>query len=150
MLARTFPVKHPRAGSQTHFRGQILTGLKIHTIRLNYDLWLKRAENVNNGNAYVSLRQWKGKPYRSKQFEIARLEKIRIERIDMVHYPDGGIIYQIDWQASGFLLKTIARNDGLSKEDFITWFFKHPVKKIQDVKGAIIHFTDFKYIRSRK
>lgn len=48
---------------------------KIHTIRANYDLWAKRFEEIERGEACLAVRKWTGKPYRSPQIEIARLTK---------------------------------------------------------------------------
>ena len=48
---------------------------KIHTIRTNYQLWEKRINEVQEGNAVLSIRQWSGKPYRSKQTTILNLTK---------------------------------------------------------------------------
>lgn len=85
-VSRHFPAKHPRRGESTFFPARIQNGLgdshyiqsptsKIHTIRANYDLWKKRIDEVNAGEAVLSLRYWTGKPYNSKQQEFARLDK---------------------------------------------------------------------------
>lgn len=93
-LSQVFPTWHKRAGEPTKFRaaflsgqtcskckkrnpamctGECFSGLKIHTIRANYPLWLKRITEVQQGKAVLSVRQWSGKPYRSPQIEITRL-----------------------------------------------------------------------------
>lgn len=93
-LSQVFPTWHKRAGEPTKFRAAFLSGqtcskckkrnhamctsecfsgLKIHTIRANYPLWLKRITEVQQGKAVLSVRQWSGKPYRSPQIEITRL-----------------------------------------------------------------------------
>lgn len=90
MISQKFPANHPRRGEETKFKQQIINAIfvnqgwnkiaaypelgdKRHTIRANYDLWKKRIDEVQRGEACLSLRQWEGKPYRSKQIEFARL-----------------------------------------------------------------------------
>lgn len=73
MLSRVFPATHPRAGEPTEFKEKLQRKEKLHTIRANWPLWESRINDVRNGNAELSVRQWTGKPYRSKQVEIARL-----------------------------------------------------------------------------
>lgn len=145
-VSKHFPKTHAKSGSQTWFIEQInnalfpvleepIFGKKIHTVRGNYDLWKKRIDQVNSGKAILSLRYWSGKPYNSKQVEVYQLEKVGIEKLEdptnFVFAPIEGI--PIDWQE-------IAKNDGLSFEDFCEWF------KIRSSEPmAIIHFTDFRY-----
>ena len=112
-----------------------IMGKKIHTIRANYELWEKRAKEINNGKAILSIRYWSEKPYMSKQVEICRLEKIGVEKLEdptnFAFAPIEG--KKVDWEL-------VAKNDGLSFLDFCEWF------KIRSKKPmAIIHFTDFRY-----
>ena len=89
-LSRNFPAKHPRHGEPTNFDIQTANaflkmnmksvglqqvGMKLHTIRTNYDLWCKRFDQIYAGKACISLRYWTGKPYHSKQTEIVKLTK---------------------------------------------------------------------------
>lgn len=113
---------------------------KIHTIRANYPLWKKRIAEVERGEACLSIRQWTGKPYRSKQVEIARLTKedgVGIQRLEFVNgklgLPRIGIVYQRK--------NEIALNDGLSFEDWENWFKNYDLAQPM----AIIHFTKFRY-----
>jgi hypothetical protein len=145
-VSRTFPKTHERSGQQTWFVEKInnakfpvleepIFGFKIHTIRANYKLWKKRAKQINSGQAVLSLRYWSGKPYNSPQVEFQKLEKIGIEKIkdptNFVFAPIGK--QMINWC-------DIAKNDGLTFEDFCEWF------KVRDSKPmAVIHFTDFRY-----
>ena len=151
-LSKTFPKGHIRAGEPTNFAHLLGNGLnltdeglqlckhKIHTIRANYDLWAKRFADVERGEACISVREWADKPYRSKQVEIARLTKedgVGIQSLH--HHPD--VEYAVDnngWQANLF---TIAKNDGLSFDDWRSWL------KYTDLSQplAIIHFTKFRY-----
>ncbi len=82
-LSQTFPANHPRAGEETGFIPKFfgaVNGLpcfhpKKHTIRGNYELWRKRFEKINKGEAVLSIRKWVGKPYGlgSKLVEVKRL-----------------------------------------------------------------------------
>lgn len=119
---------------------------KLHTIRENYDLWARRAEKINAGEAVLSIRQWSGKPYRSKQVEFLRLEKIGVQKIKISN------LKPPPWQREEIINKlcvvdkirsispyAVAQNDGLSYDDFCAWFKK-------DMKGCVIHFTEnFRY-----
>lgn len=140
LVSKKFPKTHNRAGQDTLFVSNIQRiftneSQKIHTIRSNYEFWIKRAKLINEGKAILSIRYWSDKPYKSKQIEICKLETIGVEKLEdptnFVFAPIGG--NQINWE-------TIAANDGLSLNDFCEWFkvrTKNPM--------AIIHFTDFRY-----
>lgn len=113
---------------------------KRHTIRANYPLWAKRIAEVERGEACLSIRQWTGKPYRSKQVEIAWLTKDDGVGIQPLEFVDGklglpriGIVYQRKHE--------LAHNDGLSFEDWENWFKGYDLTQTM----AIIHFTDFRY-----
>ena len=102
MIAKQFPAYHPKAGQLTGFRNSILTGRKIHTLR-----------NTAGGKATgdtVSLREWAGRPYASKQVEFARC-RLRVERLK--------ITLDDDWAT----LTTLAQHDGFNTvADFVAWF----------------------------
>lgn len=161
-LSKRFPAGHNRAGDLTFFHEALSNALhnteatltvddtddtsiqiyerKIHTIRANYPLWAKRIAEVERGEACLSIRQWTGKPYRSKQVEIARLTKedgVGIQRLEFVNgklgLPRIGIVYQRK--------NEIALNDGLSFEDWENWFKNYDLAQPM----AIIHFTKFRY-----
>lgn len=156
-----FPATHPKAGQPTNFAHRVIAAinkfgdhqLKLHTIRGNYELWSKRFEQIDAGKACLSIRVWSGKPYHSKQVEIARLtelDDIGLQRLQFI--PDGSlfnVMTSIDFRVyrmpeSLELTKTIAANDGLSFEDWKEWFFgdgKFDYRK----PLAIIHFTKFRY-----
>jgi hypothetical protein len=164
MISRVFPAYHPKAGQLTYFNHQILhkidpdygklfitsrrrvgitePGGKIHTIRVNYDLWARRAEQVNAGKAVISLRQWSGKPYNSKQQEFMQLEKVCVQRVEVRHEPVDGSHILWSTVVDGRLtsIDQVAENDGLELADFCQWF-----KKSEPKPMALIQFTDFKY-----
>lgn len=144
-VSKHFPKTHKRAGQSTGFVENINKLFiadceKIHTIRSSYELWSKRANEINAGKAVLSIRYWSEKPYRSKQVEICRLQKIGIEKLEQ---PDNFVYATIgdnaiDWE-------TVAKNDGLSFDDFCEWF-----KSRQKEPMAVIHFTNFRYGNSLK
>jgi hypothetical protein len=135
-VSEFFPKTHNKAGLPTGFINAISKCGKIHTIRANYDLWKKRADKINRGEAVLSVRYWTGKPYNSKQKEVFVFEKIGVEKLqlDML----GWFIDDID---SDYATKDFAKNDGLSEEDFKQWFKGQDFSKPK----AIIHFSDFRY-----
>lgn len=141
-LSKSFPRTHARAGEPTEFREKFLKEEKIHTIRANYELWSKRIKEVQEGRAVLSVRQWTGKPYCSKQVEIARLTAeggVGIQKLcfpnrltALVDYPERKL--SVDF-------KLLAKNDGLSLADWCDWFRHYDLSK----PLAIIHFTNFRY-----
>lgn len=146
-LSQVFPVTHPRAGEETHFKDWLVGSLyygaengKIHTIRANYELWAKRFEQINAGKACLSVRYWEGKPYRSKQHEIVRLTKDDGIGIQKLRFEENSMFLpNVNYKpvAVGWL----ADNDGLSLEDWEEWFRGYELSKPM----AIIHFTKFRY-----
>lgn len=134
-VSRIFPKSHKRAGEQTRFVEKINNGEKIHTIRANYELWEKRAKQINDGKAILSIRYWSGKPYKSKQVEFCRLTKIGLQKLDN---PKNFIWAEIDGKKCNW--EDVAKNDGLSFYDFCEWF-----KVSQNNPMAVIHFTEWRY-----
>lgn len=147
-LSKTFPKRHKHSGDPTGFESALLNALngnnsegrrKLHTIRANFELWEQRFKEITSGNAVLSVREWTGLPYRSKQREIALLGK------------DDGIGLQLllltDLMRPGKIegnlidLPAIAENDGLSFYDWFYWFNRYDISK----PLAIIHFTKFRY-----
>ena len=168
-LSRHFLANHKRAGEETHFKEKLLLGQscpdcaspqdlsginisdcnscvrvcsfpKLHTIRANYPLWEKRIKEVQEGRAVLSVRQWTGKPYRSKQVEIAMLTAengIGIQRLDIFDF-----MRPTKVDSSQLVdLTNLANNDGLSFSDWYHWFRLADVIKPM----VIIHFTKFRY-----
>ncbi len=165
-LSQVFPTGHKRAGEPTKFRaafqsgqtcskckkrnpamctGECFSGLKIHTIRANYPLWLKRITEVQQGKAVLSVRQWTGKPYRSPQEEIAVLtseDGIGIQKLyfNGSCYTKDGCIPIPMVNKSVISYRKLAKNDGLSAKDWLEWFKDYDTEQM-----AIIHFTKFRY-----
>ncbi|MDM8174825.1 hypothetical protein FKG96_12600 [Olivibacter sp. LS-1] len=135
--SKVFMKGHQRAGEPTGFRDKILSGEKIHTIRAG-EHWKKVVEEVNKGIAILSVREWTGKPYASKQDEYARFEKLGWQSFEISSY---GTIYIDGEYANPSYMGLIPSNDGLTTQDFISWFKTGTV----EFSGGIIHFTDFRY-----
>lgn len=147
-LSKTFPKSHKRSGEPTGFETALLTALsgsdgkrKLHTIRVNFGLWEQRFVEINSGKAVLSVREWTGLPYRSKQREIATLGK------------DDGIglqaLFLMDLMRPGRIrgnmveLPLIAENDGLSFNDWFYWFSRYDISISKPL--AVIQFTKFRY-----
>lgn len=127
---------HPKVGQPTGFKEKYLAGDKIHTIREGM-YWEKVVREVNAGRAVLSVREWSGKPYASKQIEIGRHDKlgwqnVQVETIDGVQTVT---VYNVKRCGN---IADLTKNDGLTDEDFKAWFKK-------DLFGGIIHFTDYRY-----
>lgn len=145
MLAKNFPARHPKAGIPTGFREKFLSGNKLHTIRANFPLWMKRIGEIQEGKAVLSIRQWEGRPYLSRQVIIGCLTAesgIGIQKLTFMKDRDGCISYNFfDIDHKFPRLSSLARNDGLSVEDWKEWFrgydFSQPM--------AVIQFGKFRY-----
>lgn len=160
-FAQSFPKGHIRAGDATFLMEKILCGLGItmktlpvHLTNIVNDFQMllepddHKYHTIRSGNRWksgdmASLRVWSGVPRRSKQIEFAQVEvkKTREFVSSEAHvFVDG-------WNIGPFHkdnkdLQTIAHNDGLSIEDFISWFSIHPKKTGEGFKGQIISWHD--------
>lgn len=139
-VSQFFPKDHPRSGEPTSFREAIHNSGKIHTIRGNYELWKKRFEKIENGDAYLSVRAWSGKPYKSEQIELFRFDKSHGIGIEKIQFREKMHHWYINGVYKKLKLLRIASNDGLSVSDFLAWFNGYPTKEM-----AVIHFTKFRY-----
>lgn len=138
-LSRVFPKSHKRSGEPTNF-GDAFSRTKLHTIRANYPLWHARFQEIARGAACLSVRQWSGKPYQSKQVEIARLtaeDGIGLQRLDFYGSLDSFTVNS-DLRA---VVAALAANDGLTLEDWIEWFKDYDITQPM----AVIQFTKFRY-----
>ena len=148
-VSENFPKTHPKSGEPTNFPLSIKHYDKIHTIRGNYDLWARRFEKINAGEAALSIRVWEGEPYNSKQREIFRYDyrrKIGIEKLNMDIFDvgrDDNKEVSLNFKVGKTMVSAdlLAKNDGLSYEDFEHWFKGYDFSKPM----AVIHFTDFRY-----
>ena len=158
MLSKHFPATHPQKGQPTFFRDKVLAAVfkdstqrqKLHTIRENYPLWLERIKQVEAGEAEICLRQWTGAPYRSKTVEIMRLgwqDGVGIQKLNFGWHNGEQIPVIEGWYMYGEngSKAELAKNDGLSLEDWQEWFKGHEKDTVYDKPLAIIHFTNFRY-----
>jgi hypothetical protein len=144
-FSRFFPKGHPKEGQPTYFVEKIWAGLADATDRMqgNVDMdWheyyngVPKWHTIRAGNRwkvgdFFSPRFWSGKPYRSKQSLITEpLEIKKIWKFTKEPHKEHGFAihingsYVADWKfkTANIMLKDVAKNDGLSKEDFINWF----------------------------
>lgn len=148
ILSSLFPVYHPKRGKRTRFRENLLLSYgKIHTIRTGYDRWRHNLDKVMDGDFSLSVREWTGRPYNSPQTEIMSLkESVGYQRISMSYDPRTDDLKVV---IDGRPLRDVgllARNDGLSLEDFKSFMFGATRSKDKQlIQGIIIHFTDFRY-----
>lgn len=158
-IAKTFPADHPKKGEPTNFAEKIAYGMKpydaayenikLHTIRGNYPLWKKKIEEVISGNAILSIREWSGKPYASKQtilYDLDHSHGVGIEKLEFYEDKDNVpcIKYPIINNYAEPNLYEIAHNDGLSTISFKEWFKSYDLSE----PLAIIHFTEFRYVKN--
>lgn len=119
---------------------------KFHTIRTNVSLWQKRMKEIEAGKASLSIREWSGRPYLSRQVEIARLTRengVGMQRLDGCDVWGGDEVCKV-YDAKGVRpvrAEELALNDGLRLEDWQAWFGRSDA----DSDLAIIHFTPFRY-----
>ena len=141
ILSEKFPSSHPRSGEETGFLVSLKDQLKKHTIRGNYELWKNRIDQVNNGEAVLSIRKWGGKPYRSKQVEILQLT--HLAEIDVARLNAYGEGFEVEHSDGIWKIvpdNVIAKNDGLKYQDFKDWFDGYKMKDM-----ALIYLSAFRY-----
>jgi hypothetical protein len=126
------------------FREKVLEGIKIHTCRLNYEYWERKVKRLKEVGGVLSIRQWSGKPFRSKQEIITEIPSgiIGIQKLSVwrsFEYPA-----VVNWRL--LLVSELAKNDGLSSKDYRAWFAPVLKKNKEEViHFALIHFTNFRY-----
>lgn len=145
-IAKAFPKVHKRAGEPTHFASLLVNSQKIHTIRANYDLWKLNADKMQTGKYLLSVRMWNGVPYRSKQREVYNTDEcVGVEAITLSYSAKKDRVFA---EVEGTMRDTeiIAKNDGMTLDDFKDWFFSKQRNKEDAVfNGVIVHFTPFRY-----
>lgn len=172
MLSKHFPAGHSRAGEPTGFAealkanlrrmecdeecrcvdfGECVQCLKYHTLRMNADVWEKRASEINAGRAVLSVREWSGRPYEKggHQREVVRLTRLGIQRVTLLYaWSASSKVYlpafaEVESGQNKKIVEIfkLASNDGLSVEDFNNWF----ASKCPRSHFAILHFTSMRY-----
>ena len=141
MIAKNFLAYHKKAGQSTEFEAKIKDKEKVHTIRPNYEKWKEKIEEVKSGKAELVLKQWEGRPYHStpnKLFVFDAKDEVEVSKLTKT--------------ADGFFVndtikvepEDLAKNDGLSLQDFEDWFKVFPNEPM-----AILHFNSFRYENNR-
>lgn len=159
-FSQWFPAHHPKAGEPTLFADKLWLATyrypgpynssllpKLHTIRANYAFWQKRFEKIAAGEAVLSVRHWVGKPYGkgSYQIEIMRLTREDGIGLQLLTFDkdSNGMISWNRFNIDGHYceIQTVANNDGLSLDDWQSWFLNYDLSQ----PLAVIHFTKFRY-----
>ena len=148
ILSKLFPLYHKRKGQETHFAESLKSGMKIHTIRTNYDRWKHNLDKVINGGFKLSIREWSGRPYNSRQNEIMSVsgERVGYQRISMTYDPMSDELKVVIDGRRFTDIERLANNDGLSLDDFKQFIFgatKSTEKQL--FQGIIIHLTEYRY-----
>ena len=151
-FSRVFPSYHPRAGEPTYFVEKIINslGLPEYKRMTAHDLYsedvkttqadflkgscnplfnhLPKYHTIRAGHRWkvgdmFSPRVWSGKPYRSKQIQFA--PDIEIKKVWDVEFDGDGCFWIFsDKERGANILYTVAKNDGLSLTDMMSWFNK--------------------------
>ena len=129
--------------SLDRFEGQILSGEKIHTLREDPHKRWKPGMSIQHWRGNPRNTHAKVKPYCFLEGECKGVQEVRIHIAHTV--PGYIVLIQNDdgWEPLSYDDHyNIARNDGLTIEEFREWFVPED-SPVWD--GWIIHFTDFKY-----
>lgn len=143
ILAKNFPQSHPRNGEPTNFAQKLKVGKKHHTIRDNYSYWESKISDVQNNKAILSIREWSGKPYNSKQIEITQLTSKDEVTVEKIYIKKNKAVVPYLKSYCEIPLNRLAKNDGLNLSDFKAWFNR--IKIPADKPFAIIHFNANRY-----
>ena len=146
ILSKVFPVFHHRKGEYTHFKEAFCERNnneyprpKLHTIRGNYERWAKIIAEVEAGKAQLSIRQWSGLPYRSKQIQLALLSRKDGIGLQRLMFDKSRFLPHVDYHPVG--VGNLANNDGLTLDDWVECFKNYDLSK----PLAVIQFTKFRY-----
>lgn len=130
MFSRYFPKTHPRAGEPTHFVEKIWSIPQIQPMNENLicphnaEYYFPKFHTIRAGERwkagdYFTPRIWSKTPYRSPTIQFA--EHIRVEKTWSIEKYKSSFLFKdelIPWK----ILQYMAKNDGLSFEDFLSWF----------------------------
>lgn len=137
MVSRVFPSYHKSKGELTRFEQKIRDKNKIHTIRANYEKWKRKIDQIKNGEAVLSIREWQGVPYHSKQNYLFYYNQEDALEVSKLTKDENGYLINDTIRVSE---EELAKNDGLTLDEFQEWFKVFPSEPM-----AIIHFTGFRY-----
>jgi hypothetical protein len=165
MLSKTFFPQHPKAGEPTGFAEKVKNGTKRHTCRCNYEYWKDRIARLQERGGVLSIRQWSGKPYQKGSSTELIMDvpasMIEVQQLVMVRRSADGYVYSALVDGKPVDIVALAKNDGLTLDDFKAWFnhvFDNYEKQVEiqkdgevirptetALKFAVIHFTTFRY-----
>lgn len=159
-----FPIGHPKAGQPTYFVEKFWNSIdkilsfdqikhlpcqdygKLNDfIPLNLNLMLEKHHTLRVGSRWkvgdkFSPRVWSGKPYNSKQIIIAPdIEIVKLWNVVIESTPNQTLVMERTESHTSFNLLSlgeVATNDGLSIEDFVSWF--NPNRKNIELSCQII------------
>lgn len=123
-------------GTPTNFESKILRGEKIHSMR--------EGRRWRPGNSIQMAYGVRTKQYRQFNADCQELQFcISVQKVFMT------LSHALEVSVDNNYLSTLQiisliQNDGLTREQFLNWFF--PGNK-DEWSGQIIHWTDFKYER---
>lgn len=154
-FSRQFPAKHPRAGEPTFFAEKIVRSLGLHnqyiseqkhTCLNDFSMALDEPKHhtIRAGSRWkvgdqFSPRIWSGKPYASKQIEIAPpITIVKIWRFEAFSE-----LFLLNGKPFDVTSSDIPENDGLSTDDFLNWFDIHPKKDGTHFIGQILCWNEF-------
>lgn len=172
-ISPRFPHDHPRNGEPTYFVDKIAIALslalidessesfsaKLHTCRADsknskkkkgaYEEWKRKIDEVNRGEAILSVRMWSGSAYNrlhdgSHPVEIAQFDKdsgIEVQELKFLNSNISDAVVMSSIENPHIKSEMLSKNDGLSLPDFKAWFRKADLSK----PIAIIQFTKFRY-----
>lgn len=146
IFSRTFPSYHPRKGEPTYFVEKILKGLphtgmqepngieidlgmiieahtKYHTIRAGHRWKEGDWFSPKVWGDDINPKSGRKGPYHSKQIQFA--PDIQIKKVwDFEISGNDGkfFIYQSPFTSKGIFVNEVANNDGLTVDDFKSWF----------------------------
>lgn len=164
LFSRQYPSYHPRKGEPTYFVEKFLKAFekepwyadRIYEMgkSLGYayvddmlnvcDMVTPKYHTIRSGNRWkigdkFSPRFWSGKPYNSKQIIIG--PDIEIKMIwDFEIKNELFLIHDKMCTTESFVVMNLAKNDGLTVKDLLSWF-QYP----KPFKGQIICWHDIKY-----
>jgi hypothetical protein len=151
-VSTRFPATHKRKGEPTFFQAYIQNALindplypqKLQTIRKNYPLWEKRIKQVQEGKAILKVCYWKipgGRFVKGNELvEICQLDKdsgVGVQKLEFLN----SNIYDPASEITYLKISELAKNDGLSFNDFKEWFKNYDLSE----PLVIIHLTKFRY-----
>ena len=122
-------------GEPTNFKEKILAGEKIHSMREGYR-W--------KAGYYIHMAYGvRTKDYVQFNWNINELTECKSTQNVFMTFLDKQLEITVQGKdLSKDEIELLIKNDGLTREQFIKWFFP---KKAEIWSGQIIHWTNFKY-----